>query len=99
MTIDMPTSVRPMVGTLYSCDEQYAYFCQVGESEDHTNEEACKGSTLALKPRPDVTRSSSGSRGGAKGAMAPPVPAKDYLLYTSWHFLVKNPLDQLNNEF
>ena len=34
-----------------------------------------------------------GLRGGAKGAMAPPVPDKDYLLCTSWHFLVKNPLD------
>ena len=34
------------------------------------------------------------------GAMAPPpVTDKDYLLCTSWHFLVKNPLDQLNNEF
>ena len=38
--------------------------------------------------------------GGAKGAIPPPpVPDKDYLLCTSWHFLVKNPLDQLNNEF
>ena len=28
-----------------------------GESEDHTSEKACKkGSTLALKPRADVTR-------------------------------------------
>ena len=35
---------------------------------------------------------SSGSR-GAKGAMASPVPDKDYLLCTSWHFLIKNPLD------
>ena len=34
------------------------------------------------------------------GAMAPPpVPDKEYLLCISWHFLVKNPLDQLNNEF
>ena len=31
--------------------------------------------------------------GGAKGAMAPPsVPDKDYLLCTSWHFLLENPL-------
>ena len=43
--------------------------------------------------------SSSGSRGMAKGAMPPPpVPDKDYLLWTSWHFLVKKkttswPLD------
>ena len=28
-----------------------------GESEDHTCEEAYKGSTLALKPRADITRS------------------------------------------
>ena len=28
-----------------------------GESEDHTSDKACKGSTLALKPRADVTRS------------------------------------------
>ena len=28
-----------------------------GESEDHTSEKARKGSTLALKPRADVTRS------------------------------------------
>ena len=28
-----------------------------GESEDHSSEKACKGSTLALKPRADVTRS------------------------------------------
>ena len=28
-----------------------------GESENHTSEKACKGSTLALKPRADVTRS------------------------------------------
>ena len=28
-----------------------------GESEDHTGEKACKGSTLALKPGTDVTRS------------------------------------------
>ena len=32
--------------------------CNRGESEDHTSEKACKkGSTLALKPRADVTRS------------------------------------------
>ena len=32
--------------------------CIRGESEDHTSEKACKkGSTLALKPRTDVTRS------------------------------------------
>ena len=31
--------------------------CTRGESEDHTREKACKGSTLALKPRVDVTRS------------------------------------------
>ena len=31
--------------------------------------------------------------GGAKGAMAPPsVLDKDYLLCSSWHFLVKNSL-------
>ena len=34
-----------------------------------------------------------------RGAMVPPCPDKDYLLCTSWHFLVKNPLDHLNNEF
>ena len=28
-----------------------------GESEDHTREKACKGSTLALKHRVDITRS------------------------------------------
>ena len=28
-----------------------------GKSEDHTSEKTCKGSTLALKPRADVTRS------------------------------------------
>ena len=28
-----------------------------GESEDHTSEKACKESTLALKPRADITRS------------------------------------------
>ena len=28
-----------------------------GESEDHTGKKVCKGSTLALKPRADVTRS------------------------------------------
>ena len=33
----------------------------------------------------------SGS-GGSNGAMPPPVPDKDYLLCTSWHFLVENPL-------
>ena len=27
-----------------------------GESEDHTSEKACKGSTLALKPMADITR-------------------------------------------
>ena len=44
-------------------------------------------------------RYSSGSRGGPRGPCPPSVPDKDYLLCTSWHFLVKNPLDQLNNEF
>ena len=29
--------------------------CTRSESEDHTGEKACKGSTLALKPRADVT--------------------------------------------
>ena len=42
---------------------------------------------------------SSGSRGGPREPCPPSVPDKDYLLCTSWHFLVKNPLDQLNNEF
>ena len=36
---------------------------------------------------------SSGSRGGPRGPWPPPVPDKDYLLCTSWHFLVKNPFD------
>ena len=31
--------------------------CTRGESEDHTSEKACKGSTLALKPRTDITKS------------------------------------------
>ena len=34
---------------------------------------------------------SSGSGGGQGGHGPPPVPDKDYLLYTSWHFLVKKP--------
>ena len=31
--------------------------CTRGKSEDHTSEKACKGSTLALKPRADITES------------------------------------------
>ena len=42
---------------------------------------------------------SSGSRGGGQGGHGPPVPDKDYLLCTSWHYLLKNLLYQLNNEF
>ena len=36
-------------------------------------------------------RLSSGSRGGQGGHGPPSVPDKDYLLCTSWHFLVKKP--------
>ena len=37
-----------------------------GESEDHTSEKVCKRSTLALKPRADITRSNRGTSGPTK---------------------------------
>ena len=44
------THVRKHLYTVSRC-------CTRGESEDHTSKKACKGFTLALKPRADVTRS------------------------------------------
>ena len=41
-----------------------------GESEDHTGKNTCKGSTLALKPRADITRS-SGFSGPTKRTYVP----------------------------
>ena len=39
-----------------------------------------------------LTNSGSGGGGGPRGPWPPPpVPDKDYLLCTSWHFLVKRP--------
>ena len=43
---------------------------------------------------------SSGSRGGQGGHGPPSVPDKDYLLCTSWHFLVKkNPFNTKTMNF
>ena len=55
-----------------------------GESEDHTSEKVCKGSTLALKPRADITRSpKQGYQWTHKKDLYPPKNFKKINIYYS----------------
>ena len=55
MLVDMSASIERL--SCHADPHTVSRCCTRCESEDYTSEKACKESTLALKPRADVTRS------------------------------------------